>query len=54
MSWGSSATSGSSDISPSTDAREIPAKTNEALDMEGDSSDDEGDPALPDDTAEDF
>jgi hypothetical protein len=53
MSWGSSANSASNDIWPPTDAGEIPANTNETLDMESDSSDDEGDPALPDDTAED-
>jgi hypothetical protein len=54
MSWGSSANSGSIDISPPTDAGEIFGNTSEALDTaEGDSSDDEGDPALPDDTAED-
>jgi hypothetical protein len=53
MSWVSSASSGSNDISPPTDAGEIPANTSEALDMEGDSSDEEGDPALSDDTAED-
>jgi hypothetical protein len=53
MSWGSSANFGSNDISPPTDAGEIPGNTSEALDMEGDSSDDECDPALPDDTTED-
>jgi hypothetical protein len=53
MSWGSSANSGSNDISPPTDAGEIPANTSEALEMEGDSSGDGGDPALPDDTVED-
>jgi hypothetical protein len=53
MSWGASANSGSNDISPPTDAGEIPAYTNEALNMEGDSSDDEGDLAPPDDTVED-
>jgi hypothetical protein len=53
MSWGSSANSGSSDISPPTEAGEIPGNTSESLDMEGDSSDDEGDPALSDDTAKD-
>jgi hypothetical protein len=53
MSWGSSANSSSSDISPPTEAGEIPGNTSEALDMEGDSSDDEGDPALSDDTAKD-
>jgi hypothetical protein len=52
MSWGSSANSGSNDISTPTDAGETPGNTSEALDMEGDSSNDEGDPALPDDTAE--
>jgi hypothetical protein len=52
MSWGSYANSGSTDISPPTDAGEITANMIEALDMEGDSSDDEGDPTLPDDTAE--
>jgi hypothetical protein len=54
MSWGSSANSDSSDISSLTDAGEIPANANEALDIEGDSSDDDGDPALSDNTAEDF
>ena len=53
MSWGSSANSGSSDISPPTEAGEIPGNTSEALDMQGDSSDDEGDPAPSDDTAKD-
>jgi hypothetical protein len=52
MSWGSSANS-NSDISASTQAGEIAGNTSEALDMEGDSSDDEGDPALSDDTAKD-
>ena len=50
---GSSANSSSSDISPPTEAGEIPRNTSEALDMEADSSDDDGDPALPDDTVED-
>jgi hypothetical protein len=53
MSRGSSANSCSGDISPPTDAKETPANTNEALDMEGDSPDDEGDPPLSYDTAED-
>jgi hypothetical protein len=53
MSWGSSANPGSNDISPPTAAGEILANTSETLDMEGDSSDDEGDLTLPDDTAED-
>jgi hypothetical protein len=52
-SWGSSADSGSRNISRPSDAGEILANTGEALAMDGDSSDDEGDPALPDDTAED-
>jgi hypothetical protein len=50
VSWGSSANSGSNDTSPPTEAGEIPGITSEALDMECDSSDDEGDPALSDDT----
>jgi hypothetical protein len=53
MAWGSSANSGSSDISPPTEAGEIPGNTSEALDMEGGSFDDDGDPAFPDDTVED-
>jgi hypothetical protein len=53
MSWGSSANSGSNDISPPTDAEEVPGNASVAFDMEGDSSDDEGDPALPDDAAQD-
>jgi hypothetical protein len=52
MSWGSSTSSASNDISLPTDAGEIPGDTSEALDMEGDSSDDESDPALPEDTAQ--
>jgi hypothetical protein len=47
MSWGSSANSSSNDISPPTEAGEI------ALNTKGDSSDDEGDPALSDGTAKD-
>jgi hypothetical protein len=53
MSWGSSANSGSNDILPPTEAGEIPGNISEALAMEADSSDDDGDPALLDDTAED-
>jgi hypothetical protein len=53
MSCESSANSASCNISPPTDAGEIPGNTSEALDMEGDSSNDEGDPALHDDTVED-
>jgi hypothetical protein len=53
MSWGSSVNSGSSDISPPTEAGDIHGNTSEALDMEADSSDDDGDPALPDDAVED-
>jgi hypothetical protein len=53
MPWGSSTNSGSNDKTPTADAGEIPANTSEALDMEGDSSDDEGVPAPPDDAAED-
>jgi len=53
MSGGSSANSTSSDTSPPTEVGEIPGNTSEALDMEVGSSDDDGDPALPDDTAKD-
>jgi hypothetical protein len=50
MTWGSSANSSSSDISPPSEVGEIPGNTSEALDMEVGSSDDDGDPVLPDDT----
>ena len=53
MSWGSSADSSSSDTSPPTEVGEIPGNTSEALDMEVGSSDDDDDPALPDDTVDD-
>jgi hypothetical protein len=54
MSWESSTNSGFTDISPPTDAAKTPTNSSEAFDIEGDSSDDEGDPALPDDTPKEF
>jgi hypothetical protein len=51
--WEFPAVSSPTSVSPPTYAGGVPSRTSDGLDKEGDSSDDEGDRFLPDDTVED-